>query len=259
MADFRHGADLMHPVGQVLLTLTSAVAAPPLDAYTTGLTGAWSMSRQLLTAYGGSFYTNSSGTVSTVFDQSGNSRNLGGTAGSRPVPATQGGIAVADFTPNTQVLESAVNMSTFITGSAGFVVLIVYVDALVTTQSVLLYDGASIDMQISILTASSQASFYNDGGAVSVSSAATAVSVPSANVLAWRHEGGVLYGSVNGGTEVSATSGNTTPMSGKLTLGRLTSFGFDGKLYECYVWNTVPSSGDRTAIIAQAKTYVGIP
>jgi hypothetical protein len=235
-----------------------APAGPPLDAYTTGLTAAWSMSRKLVTAYGGSFYLNTSGNVETLYDQAGSSRDMSAGVGVRPAVATQGGLAVADFTPNTHALSSAAGMSQFITASAGYIVLVVYMDAHVSTQSVVFRDG-QIATQISVLTSTSQMSAYNDGGGVTAGGAATAVSLPSANVFTWRHEGGVLYASVNGGTEVSASSGNTSNLTGAFIFARTGSFGFDGKLYEAYIWNTVPSSGDRTAIVAQAKTYVGIP
>jgi hypothetical protein len=237
----------------------SAGGGPPLDLYTTGLTAAWSMSRKLLTAYGGSFYTNTGGFVSTLFDQSGNSRDLSQSAGARPAVATQGGITVADFTPNSHTLISALAMSNFITASAGYMVFVVYMDATTPTQAVVLRDSV-VAVQIDVLTSNSQMRAYNDDGSGDFANgASTAVSPPNAYVMEWRHEGGVIYARLNGGTEVSTASGNTSNLTGTFIFNRNTgSNGFDGKLYEAYVWSTVPSSGDRTAIIAQAKTLLGI-
>ena len=246
------------PVVYETIGTSGGASAPPLDAFTTGLTGAWSMSRKLLTSYGGSFYTDTSGTVSTLFDQSGAGRNFVQGSGIRPLVATQGGIVVADLTPNVHQMTTTAAMNQFITASAGYIVVVVYMDAHVSTQSVVWRDGV-VATQVSVLTSTAQMSAYNDDGAAdSAAGAATVVSPPNGYVMTWRHEGGVIYANLNGGTDVSVASGNTTNLTGGFIFGRITSYGFDGKFYEAYMWNTVPSAGDRAAIIAQAKTLLGI-
>lgn len=245
-------------ISSIAALSAGAGASPPLDLYTTGLTAAWSMSRKLLSAYGGSYYTDTSGTVSTLFDQSGNSRNLTAGVGVRPAVATQGGITVADFTPNTHALSTSVQMSNFITASAGYMVFVLRMDAQVSTQSVIFRDSGVIT-QVDVLTSSSQMRAYNDDGTGDVAAGtATAVSPPNTYVFEWRHEGGNIYARLNGGTEVSAASGNSSALTGSFSISRVATASFDGKLFEAYIWSTVPSSGDRTAIVAQAKTYVGI-
>jgi hypothetical protein len=247
----------MHPVGQVLLTLTSAAATPPLDAYTTGLTGAWSMHRQLLTSYGGSFNANSGGVVDTIYDQSGGSRNFAVGGVSRPALSTLGSLVSATFNSSTWTSMPNTTTNNFITVSAGYWVWVGSIDALPPSFCRLIHNVAFETIGILILSTNLADAYTDDGGNKQTT---TALGGTGKHVITWRHESGTLYVSVDGGTEASIAAGNTSSLSGNLELSNATSGSqaFDGKFVELYVWSTVPSSGDRTAIIAQAKTLLGI-
>jgi hypothetical protein len=236
-----------------------AAASGALDSYTTGLTGAWSMHRTLLSSYGGSRFTNSSGNVSALFDQTGaGSRDFTSGAGARPAVSTVSGFDCADFTLNTHVLDCAATVATLINNNAGWIVWIGVVDT-VPAQSLLLWNKINNTASISILQTTNRFQAYNNDGTVDVTSGAgTAITLGSIVLLTWRHEGGNINAGVNGGTETSTASGNTTSMTDGFELGKVTSFGFDGKFLELYTYNSVPSSGDRTSIINQAKTFYGI-
>jgi hypothetical protein len=149
--------------------------------------------------------------------------------------------------------------SNFCTSSSGYIVWVGQFDAFVGAQSVFLDNNVQTQMHISLLTASGRIQAFNFDGSTDVAiGASTAAALNVNHVIVWKHTGGNLSCSVDGGTEVTVASGNTANMTGGFYLARLTSAGFDGKFLELYVWNTVPSSGDQVAIINQAKTYAGI-
>jgi hypothetical protein len=81
-----------------------AALAPPLDGLTP--TAAWSLSRKLFTADAGApFFTNTSGQVTLVRDQTGNSRAVGRTAGIQAPAVGTGGPSLrdcADFSTSGQ-------------------------------------------------------------------------------------------------------------------------------------------------------------
>jgi hypothetical protein len=74
----------------------------------------------------------------------------------------------------------------------------------------------------------------------------------------WRHHGGNIYISINGGTEVSVASGNTQSLTGLLLLGGSgAGSGCNCKIAEVFT----TSDGSQTAALAAAitnmKTYIG--
>jgi len=236
----------------------AVVASPPLDAYTTGLTGAWSMHRQLLTSYGGAFNANTGGLVGTINDQSGGSRNFTAAGVSRPALSTLGSLTSATFNSTgwpSMTISSA--LSNFITASAGYWVWVGSIDALPASFCRLFHNLTSETVGLLILSTNIASAYTDDGGN---KQATTALGGTGKHVITWRHESGTLYVSVDGGTEASIAAGNTSAVTGNMELSNSSTGNnaFDGKFVELYVWSTVPSSGSRTAIIAQAKTLLGI-
>ena len=73
----------------------------------------------------------------------------------------------------------------------------------------------------------------------------------------WRHHGGNVYLSVNGGTEVSVASGNTSSLGGVLIMGMGYANNCNCKIAEVFT----TSDGSQTAVLAAAianmKAYVG--
>jgi len=78
-------------------------------------------------------------------------------------------------------------------------------------------------------------------------------STGAVHVVMWRHTGGNLYVSVDGGTEASAAAGNTSNYTGvSMLLGKNAGASFAAiKLAEIVTWNaTMPNSTQLAAYIA---------
>jgi len=69
-------------------------------------------------------------------------------------------------------------------------------------------------------------------------------------VIMFRHEGGNLFASVNGGSESSAASGNTSTLTGQLKVGDVLSK-FNGRIGEFAIWNAALTGTD----LADAISY----
>lgn len=246
---------------QTITVTVTDVADDPLDPYTTGLTGAWSMGRRLVSAYGaGSFFTNASGFVSVLNDQAGSARNFTSGAGARPTVTTAGPLSrqAADFVSNGIFLTAAA-LSNFIANNNGFFVVVCQIDAYTNANNRPLLDITNDNININITAGGQTPLAKNNDGSSDFAAAASTMSTAAPHVITWRHEGGTLFCSLDGGSEgAGAASGNTSSLAGLLQLSSSSTSWFDGKIYELYVWNVAPSSGNRAAIIAQAKTYAGV-
>lgn len=234
----------------------------PLDGLSP--TGAWSRSRYLRSAYVGSKETITSGQIQTLLDQSGNSRNLTqGTSSARPTPATAGpnSIACADFDgSNDSLASTGFALSTFITNSAGYMVASIRIDTFPTnsassfSNSVVLLDT----LKFAGMTVRSGNIFYayNWDGNEDKATGTTAAS--TVYVVEWRHEGGNVYQRVNGTGETSVASGNTSTMTGVLSMGGISGTQlFDGKLFEAVTFSSVPSLAVRDALVHDLGIWVG--
>ncbi|WP_394889552.1 Ig domain-containing protein [Mesorhizobium sp. AaZ16] len=230
-------------------------------------TGAWSMSRDLLTAFaGGSRYTDVSGAVSSWNDQSGSSRHMAqATAGNRPLVATAGpnSRACADFDGTDDILVSSIAISNFISASAGYLVVSFLADTITansgdawSNHAIIEDFGQFLGLQLRNTGSPDTISAYNWDGNADVATRVE-INAGTAYVAEWRHEGGNLYVRVNGGTESSVASGNTSSLTGQLRFGGASAW-LDGKIFEVATFSTVPSSGDRDAIVADFKTHIGI-
>lgn len=245
-------------------------SSPPLDSYTTGLTGAWSAGRQLLTAYGGAFLTNASGNASAWLNQeaTGSARDwVRSTAAARPLISTAGpnSQACLDFRPQTvdgtnDSMEN-VALSNFISNSAGYFVASFIPDDAARTN----FSGGSIFVNdqlfgdasnfVAVIFQNGNAVGYNNDGGYDTPTG-HAVSNGTAYVIEWWHSGGNLNTRLNGGTTNSVASGNTSTMTGLMRLGAMNNQA-DFKIFEMAAYSTVPGSTDRDAICAALMTWCG--
>ena len=239
--------------------------APPLDAVA-NVTGAWSFSRNMLTSFGaGARYVKIGTAITDLKDQSGNARHLtdSATVSHRPAETTAfpKGILCADFDGANNWLNCPVAMSNFITSGSGAIVASVIVDA-VTLNNVNPYDnhgivadgGGYIGLYAKNVAGMTLFSFNYS----TASNVATATgTVGTAYVMMWRHSGGNVYFSVNGGTEVVTVSGNTGDLSQLLYVGVGLSFKADMKLAELFITNNGGQTAALAAAIANMKTHCG--
>jgi hypothetical protein len=74
----------------------------------------------------------------------------------------------------------------------------------------------------------------------------------------WRHHGGTLYFSVNGGSEVSVASGNTTNLgAGSLRLGGPANYA-DFIIWEGFTTTDGSQTAAFATVIADMMTQLGI-
>lgn len=260
-------------MGSLLLLGAGGKAAAPgaiLDG--TSPNGAWSFSRDLLTTWGAAArYTENTGKIDALKDQSGNSRDLlQTTAARRPVIGTGAPntitCGVFNSTDLTYLTTAAGDpLSDFIAAGAGWIV-ISFIGSTIDTNSATVYlnEGLVCDtgqfMGLFLKTGDAIHVYNWDG---SVDTTSTAVTEGAAYVAEWRHEGGNVYCRLNGSTEVSAASGNTTTLTGLLRIGAGPTAGgsthaLDGMIFEMAAYSTVPAVGTRDAIVADFMDHLGI-
>lgn len=246
----------------------ASTVQPVLDAYNP--TGAWSMSRKLIQTYGGSYYADTGGAITTLYDQSGNARDAtDGSVSTRRPAVTTGGpnsIACADFDGSSDYLTGSA-MTSHVTVSEAFIVMTVIFDSITnsldpsfsTTGHCAISDDtgrlglfANVDSGTDKIFAAN----YVSGG----SDTRVGVACPEtdAHVITLRHSGGNLYVSIDGGSETSVASGDTNAGMGNLRFGYRGNAYFDGKLFEAATFNYALSSTDRDAIVANFMDHVGI-
>jgi hypothetical protein len=228
-------------------------------------TAAYSFSRNLLSAYGGVKYTTNAGLVDALMDQSGNARDLTqSTGGNRPTPTTAGpnSIACGDFDGSGDHLLGSVALSTLISNSDGFVIATVLADTVSLNNANVYQNNCAVGDSSGYMglfaknvSGTTPTFFAYNWDGNSDSPTGTTFSLATPYVLTWRHEGGTLYLSVNGGTETTVASGNTSTMTGNFRLGANPAF--DGKIFEAATFSTIPNSGQRTALIQNMGLYVG--
>lgn len=246
-----------------------AAAVGILDGVS-GVTAAWSASRNLLSSFGaGSKYTDAGGgAISSLNDQSGNSRNLtdGGSSTRRPALSTAGpnSIACLDFDGSSDYLTGAA-ISNFISNSSGYMLASFIIDT-VTANSANPYEnepilgeaGGFMGIYIRNTTGTPEtAQAYNWDGNADAATAAV-IDTATAYVVEWWHDSGNLYLCVNNGTPVSVASGNTSNVTNALGLGKAytgSGAALDGKVFEAYTASAVPAS--RSTIAADIMTHIG--
>jgi len=229
-----------------IVTLSSAAALDGLS----GLTGAWSMSRDLLTTFaGGSRFTLNSGNVSSLNDQSGNSRHLAqATTNQQPPTATANSRTVIDFGGVEDSLAGAA-ISNFISNNAGYIIASAIVDAVTTNNAsssgndmIFCDTGGFIGFHLKNNASVYTGHAYNYDG-TDDKTTNTSFPIGTAVVIEWKHEGGNILGRINGGSWDTVASGNTSTMTGLLQIGK--SFGAvwtDYRFFEMAAFNTVPGT-----------------
>jgi len=99
---------------------------------------------------------------------------------------------------------------------------------------------------------------YNFDG--SADNTNNSMALNTAMVVEWRHEGGTLFGRVNGAGEQSVASGTTSPLGsfilGGEVSGGITNFG-NFHFFECVSFNAIPTQAERDALVANMMAYIG--
>ncbi len=232
----------------------------------TGVTGAWSMSRNLLSAYSGAYYTDTGadGTVDFLLDQtgSGSAKDFIKFSVSSPLPtlATAGANnrACLRFNGADQRMTTSSIASNFLSVTDGYMVAS-FVPWDITTNAA---TDDNNDIVLSILyggislingggTAYAVRASNLEAGTVWRSTPADTIVLGTANVYEWWHTGGVLYGRLNAGTTRTVGSSDTVDLNAGIRLGTAGSGIYTQiDIAEMAVLNTVPSSGQRDALVA---------
>lgn len=239
------------------------------DAYTAGLTAAYSAARRLVGSWKGSLYHTVSSAVDKLFDQAcrGNELTDGGTSTRRPAIATVNGHDALDFDGSTDALSSFENLSEFITAAEGYVCVSIVPDTITlnngttyTNHGVVGDQGGYHGVYLKNAGTPKTAIAYNYDGSEDVASSAT-INTGTAYVIELRHQGGHIYIRVNGGTEVDGgVTGSTQSLANTVNMGRGYSSlatAFDGKIQECVYYNADPGLTVRNAIMNSMKTEIG--
>lgn len=241
---------------------------PLLDGLT-GITGAFSFSRKLLSTYGGAFYAdNGAGSATFCNDQTAGAHHMaaGGT-----VPLATGGPnnrACVDFpgTAGPFFRQVGVPMSTFITASAGHIFCTVLPDTAAlndtnnyANNAVVTDTGGYLGMFLK--NNASYLAYNYDGSPAAGDAATVAISFGVPLVLEWWHTGGNVLGRVNGvGSGTSVASGNTSDLTNDPYWGNASPTGgqLDGKLFEVIYSNVSQAGAAADAIVANMKAWIGI-
>lgn len=197
----------------------------PLDGLT-GVTGAWSASRKLLTSYAansGAFYQDISGEANTWYDQSGSSRNLtADTSSTRPSATTAGPNSRACLDFNTADVMQGATISNFISATDGYFIATFIADS-TSRNAANIYDNDPVFCEalgyagLHIKAGSIYAYNYTSSA---TQTAGEAISTGTAYVVEWWHTGGNLNLRLNGGTTRTIASGSTGNLGGLLRIGR---------------------------------------
>lgn len=235
----------------------------PLDGLSP--TAAWSLSRNLLSAYGGSRYSDVSGAITQLTDQTGNARNLtdNATVGHRPTLTTAGpnSRACAGFNGSSNFLTSgvAVPLSSFISASTGVMLVSCIINAITLNNGTtylndwLLADAGQFAGMFLRNTGGGTAYAYNwDGNDDHATATGVALSTPC--VLSWRHESGNIFMGVNG-VETSIASGNTQTLTNGITMGGAGVQFATVQVFEAATFSTVPAT--LSAVISDMRTWIG--
>lgn len=232
----------------------------PLDY--AGVTGAWSFSRARASFGSNAVYTATAGLIASANDQSGSARNLTqDLPTARPALSEAGANdrACAVFDGTDDVLISSVAMSSFITGSAGYVVVSAIVDAIAsdsasTFTNDALFSDSSGFVGLHLRSTGPVVQAYNwDGGD---DHADASITIGQEVVVEWRHDAGDIMCRVNGGTWQSVASGDTTNITGALRMARGSTNVTACKIFEMATFNVVPSETDRDALAAEMLAWI---
>ncbi|MFD1982462.1 hypothetical protein ACFSOZ_07185 [Mesorhizobium newzealandense] len=227
---------------------------PPLDGLSP--TGAYSLSRDLLTSFAGNARYNGTTTASQLNDQTG--------AGSRNLAASPTNLTVQTAGPNSRTSAKcdAINqqfsgsvMSNFISATSGYYIASFLLWSAAGSNNLVFGDG---NTNLGLYLQPGKLNSYNQGQWAPALGSGFAVSTATAYVAEWRHESGNLYCRLNGGSWSGATvSGNST-LTGALNIG---GKGGSGQapinFFEGATFSTVPSTTVQDALVADFKAWIG--
>jgi hypothetical protein len=235
----------------------------PLDGVS-GVTGAYSPSRDLLTSFiGNARETNSGGVYDTWVDQTGNNRTFSSSSTARPTMGTAGpnSIACGDFDGTNDRLD-ATSRSSFMSTTAGYMIVSFVADAIAQNnanfyENVPVIGDASGWMGIYLKnTAGSPETVQcsNFGGSAND---AAVITLGTVYVVEWWIAGGNLFRCVNNGTPASVS---TVAIGGDGAMGLGHAYSgvsvfLDGKVFEVGICSAVPAA--RSMIAADFMTHVG--
>lgn len=214
------------------------------------------------------------GFVRTLYDQSGNSRDVGqATSASQPQIVssgsliTLGGKAAMDFDGTNDWLESTATTGNIFTNTTGMMAVVWRVDAINTnTGAAYNDDGLWADRESSL--GAGDGSFmgthlrssgpdiqaYNWDG--NEDKATQTVATATDYVHIWRHASANIYSYLNSSTPASTGSTNTSSLTAHFALGRnYASAYYDGKIASAIAYNNDPDPGTIGAALA---SYYGI-
>lgn len=258
----------MDPMGQVLLMNRPPQAAGPLDGLS-NVTGAWSASRNLLSAFFGTLYTTATGVNLWTNQKLVNADLVQSVAGRQPAVTTAGpnSRTCFDFVANSLVTPGGAGgtLDAYINASDGYVVMSVIVDA-IDSNNVTVYANDCIMgdnggyMGLFLKNSPGNLLFgYNWDGNSDSNSLAITLGTP--HVIEWIHEGGVLSVRIDGGTPATVASGNTQSLAAIFCVGSASAVpaatnSLDGKIFECVTFDAVPSSTVRDTLVADMLAWM---
>jgi hypothetical protein len=256
-------------VGRLLLLGAGGGGSVPVgtvDSYPmNGLspTAAWSFSRNLLSSFGGTKYTDTAGAIDALNDQSGNSRNLSAVTTVRPTISTAGpnSRACGDFDGTDDRLSVSTAFTNLLSVSSGYMIATILIDTFPTNNATIYLNSAVMidSSRVAGMTVRSGNILYSYNWDGNADAASGTVTTATAYVVEWRHEGGNVYQRVNGAGETSAASGNTSGAGSSFLIGGGGAGGghLDGKIFEVGMWSTVPSLAQRDALVRDLGLWVG--
>lgn len=261
---------------QVMFGIAAAGGAlPALDTYwaspATEIGAAYSPSRVIYTGYAGAKYSSDVGDdtpgslIDIYFDQrelGGTSRDLVAAGGQEPDYATLNTRVVADFVrANSDYFGWATATAADVfTAASGYMVASFVIDS-IANNNANTYDNDAICadegffLGILLKSGGPTAMAYNWDGSDDHADVTSGVATGTVLVVEWIHSGGNVTCCVNGGTAVSAASGNTTDLSGRMRVfrGDPTAGYTDGKLIELVMANAAPSN--RATLVTNMKRW----
>lgn len=216
-----------------------------------GLQGWWDASQE-------SFANNDA--VGTFTDRSGNSRNLTqATGANQPLFKTaqfpSGGPGV-DFDGSNDFMTNATALSSFISAGAYTLFFVVQVDAVATNaantyDNVTLWGDSGGFAGVHLKSAGPTIMAYNWDGSDDHNDLTFATT--TSYVYMQRHEGGNLYSALDGATETSVASGNTSTLTGTQFVGGVSGLEpFNGRIGEFFIYNVALTAPQ----MAEVTTYL---
>lgn len=247
---------------------TGSALTTPLDGLS-GLTGAWSMSRPLLSAYGGALYVVTTD-VDTLNDQSGNSRNFaGGGASSKPSVSSAGpNNIVSAVAVGAERFSSTATVADFFNAGECYVIMSCLINAMGAGQAMglvsqpwndtaIMASGTVELMGLSINNTPRLQAWNWDGNLDGNQHLPLPVFTPIV-VECW-HEGGNWFSRVNGGVTAAVASGDITALTDTINL--LSNGDADVNLpahfFEAAFFDDAQDTTIRDALCADFMEYCG--